>query len=203
MDLHAAQIQGFFRIPVDQILAAPVLFEYLNNKLFTELNKKDFVLMMGDAGAAKQFAYYEDELKLPVAIVNKVRIDHTEKPVIKNIIGEMGPEKKVLIVDDEIASGGTIIETVKFIQKNYNVSDIYVAAVHPVLTGDAVKKLYDSPVRKIIITDTLPVESKIKPFEDKFTVISVAPLFARAIKCIHEGDQMTDLFPESVKRKAQ
>lgn len=202
MDLHAPQIQGFFRIPVDQLLAAPVIFEYLQNDLFKKENKEDFAILMGDAGAAKQFAYYGDELKLPVSLINKIRPDHTEKPIIKNVIGDV-ESKKVLMVDDEIASGGTIIESVKFLKATYGATKIYATAIHPVFSGDAVKKLYDSDIEKIIVTDTIPVREKIEPYKDKFVVLSVAPLFAKAINCIHNGDSMSNLFPESVRRKVQ
>ena len=109
MNLHSPQIQGFFRIPVDQLLAAPIFFDYFNETLFMEESKEDFVLVMGDAGAAKAFGYYSDELNLPVAIVDKFRPDHSEKPIIRQIIGDVRG-KSCLIVDDEITSGGTLIE---------------------------------------------------------------------------------------------
>lgn len=200
MDLHSPQIQGFFRIPADQLLAAPVFFDYFNEVLFKEESKEDFVLVMGDHGAAKQFSYYFDELQLPVAIMDKFRPDHTEKPVIRQVIGEVRG-KAALIIDDEIASGGTLVEAAKFLQKA-GAKRILAAAVHPILSGRAVEYLLESPIERIIVGNTVPVRPKVKDHADRFVLLDLSPLFARAIQCIHNGDSLSDLFPPSVKRRA-
>lgn len=199
MDLHSPQIQGFFRVPADQLLAAPIFFDYFNQVLFREESKEDFVLVMGDHGAAKQFSYYFDELRLPVAILDKFRADHSERPIIRQVIGHVSG-KSALIIDDEIASGGTLIEAAKFL-KAAGAKRILAAAVHPVLSGNAVEKLLDSPIERIIVGDTVPVHHKVKDHKDRFVVLDLSPLFARAIECIHNGDSLSDLFPPSVKRR--
>ncbi len=200
MDLHSPQIQGFFRIPADQLLAAPVFFDYFNEVLFMEESKEDFVLVMGDPGAAKQFSYYFDELQLPVAIMDKVRPDHTEKPVIRQVIGDVRG-KAALIIDDEVASGGTMVEAAKFLQKA-GAKRILAAAVHPILSGRAVDNLVNSPIERIIVGNTVPVRQKVKEHPERFVILDLSPLFARAIQCIHNGDSLSDLFPPSVKRRA-
>jgi len=200
MDLHSPQIQGFFRIPVDQLLAAPIFFDHFNKVLFKEEPKKDFVLVMGDHGAAKQFAYYFDELELPVAIMDKFRIDHTEKPVIRRVIGDV-KGKACLIIDDEIASGGTLVEAANMLKKA-GAKRILAAAVHPILSGNAVRKLLDSPIERFILGNTVPVAEKIAGHEDRFHVLDLSPLFAKAIRSIHNGTSLSKLFPPSVRRQA-
>jgi ribose-phosphate pyrophosphokinase len=200
MDLHSPQIQGFFRIPADQLLAAPVFFDYFENVLFKEAPKSDFVLVMGDHGAAKQFAYYFDEVDLPVAIMDKFRVDHTEKPVIRQVIGDVAG-KQCLIIDDEVASGGTLIEAAHCL-KAAGAKRILAAAVHPILSGNAVQKLVDSPIERFILGNTVPVNEKIEQHPERFTVLNLAGLFANAIERIHTGESVAELFPPSVRRKA-
>lgn len=199
MNLHSPQIQGFFRIPVDQLLAAPVFFEYFDRVLFKEEKKEDFVLVMSDAGAAKAFGYYSDELKLPVAIIDKFRPDHSEKPIIRQVIGDVRG-KACLIIDDEVASGGTLIEAAERLAEE-GAKRVLAAAVHPVLSGNAVERLVKSPIERIILGDTVPVRDKIKGHEDRFEVLDLSPLFARAIECIHDGASLSELFPPSVRRR--
>lgn len=198
MNLHSPQIQGFFRKPVDQLLAAPIFFEYFNNTLFKEESKNDFVIVMGDAGAAKAFSYYSDELKLPVAIIDKFRADHSESPVIRQVIGNV-KGKACLIVDDEIASGGTLVEAANHLKKS-GAKRVIAAAVHPVLSGKAVQKLVNSPIEQIIVGNTVPVRHKIVGHEDRFKVLDLSPLFASAIAGIHNGESLSLLFPSSVRR---
>lgn len=199
LNLHSPQIQGFFRMPGDQLLAAPIFFEYFNQVLFREEEKKDWVLVMGDAGAAKSFGYYSDELNIPTAILDKFRADHTEKPVIRQIIGDVRG-KACLILDDEIASGGTLIEAAHKL-KEFGAKRILAAAVHPVLSGNAVQRLLDSPIERFILGNSVPVLEKIAGHEDRFTVLDLSPLFARAIERIHDGESVSELFPDSVRRK--
>ncbi len=200
MDLHSPQIQGFFRIPVDHLLAAPIFFEHFENVVFKDIPKEDCVLVMGDHGAAKHFAYYADELKLPVAIMDKFRVDHTEKPVIRRVIGDVAG-KACLVIDDEIASGGTLIEAATVLRES-GAKRIMAAAVHPILSGNAIQKLIDSPIDHFILGNTVPVSEKVEGLGPRFTVLNLAPLFARAIERIHSGDSVAELFPPSVRRKA-
>lgn len=198
MNLHSPQIQGFFRKPADQLLAAPVFFQYFNDVLFREEPKEDFVLVMGDTGAAKAFSYYSDELKMPMAIIDKFRSDHSDKPTVRQVVGDVSG-KACLLVDDEIATAGTLVNAAsKLIE--FGAKRVLAAAVHPVMSGDAVRRLIDSPIEKIIVGNTLPVAAKISGHEDRFTVLDLAPLFAKAIQCIHNGDSMSALFPPSVRR---
>jgi ribose-phosphate pyrophosphokinase len=199
MNLHSPQIQGFFRVPADQLLAAPTFFDYFNDVLFKEERKEDFVLVMGDAGAAKAFGYYSDEMKLPVAILDKFRADHTEKPVVRQVIGDV-KGKACLIVDDEIASGGTLIEAAEKL-KEEGAKRILAAAVHPILSGNAVEKLLKSPIERFILGNTVPVKDKIRGHEDRFEVLDLSGLFAKAISCIHNGESLSSLFPDSVRRR--
>ena len=199
MNLHSPQIMGFFRIPMDQLLAAPIFFEYFNNVLFRQEAKEDWVLVFGDAGAAKAFAYYADELRMPVAIMDKARMDHSEKPVVRQVIGDV-KGRSCLIVDDEITTGGTLVEAANKLLE-VGARKVVAAAVHPVFSGDAVRKLVNSPIERFIVGNTVPVADKIAGFEDRFEVLDLSPLFARAIGCIHDGTSMSDLFPPSVRRQ--
>lgn len=199
MNLHSPQIMGFFRIPMDQLLAAPIFFEYFKNVLFRQEAKEDWVLVFGDAGAAKAFAYYADELRLPVAIMDKARTDHSEKPVVRQVIGDV-KGKAALIVDDEITTGGTLVEAAHKLHE-VGAKRVLAAAIHPVLSGNAVPKLVNSPIEKFIVGNTVPVDRKIAGHESRFEVLDLSPLFARAIECIHDGTSMSELFPPSVRRR--
>jgi ribose-phosphate pyrophosphokinase len=200
MNLHSPQIMGFFRIPMDQLLAAPIFFEYFNNVLFKQEAKEDWVLVFGDAGAAKAFAYYADELRMPVAIMDKARMDHSEKPVVRQVIGDV-KGRNCLIVDDEITTGGTLVEAAHKLLE-VGARKVVAAAVHPVFSGNAVEKLVNSPIERIIVGNTVPIAAKIIGHEERFEVLDLSSLFARAIGCIHDGTSMSDLFPPSVRRKA-
>ena len=214
MDLHSPQIQGFSRIPTDQLLAAPVFFDYFNRYLFTKYPKEEFVLVMADHGASKRFSYFFDELDIPVAIVDKVRIGHTEKTKVKRVIGKVRG-KYALLVDDEIASGGTVIEAVNHLLNVEKVKKVFVSVIHPIFSGSAIQRLKDAPIEKIIVANTVPTESKLDVSEDfvasfntegilyeegKFVVLDVSRLFAEAIRAIHDGESVSSLFPPSVRR---
>ena len=184
MDLHSPQIQGFFRIPVDQLKAVRILCDHLKKRDLT-----DYVLVAGDAGEAKELGAYANRLNLPMAIVDKRRYGDDEKPKAVNIIGEV-KDKHCLIIDDEVASGGTLIEASAFLVKMGALS-VEAACVHPVLSGHAVKKIVDSSIREIVVTDSIPTKGK--EF-DKLHILPVAPLFAKAIRRIHDGDSVSELF---------
>ncbi len=185
MDLHSPQIQGFFRIPVDQLKAVRTICDhYLQRGLLD-----DYVLVAGDAGEAKELGAYANRLNLPMAIVDKRRYGDDEKPRAVNVIGEV-EGKRCLIVDDEVASGGTLIEAAQFLMKR-GARGVEATCVHPVLSGNAVQRIVESPISEIVVTDSIPTHDKVF---DKLHVLPIAPLFAKAIRRIHEGDSVSELF---------
>jgi len=186
MNLHSPQVQGFFRIPVDHLNATPIVCNYLRETS----NLKHAVLVASDVGEAKDLGEYANRLKLPMAIIDKRRHDDSESPVAVALIGDVAG-KAALIIDDEIASGGTMIEAAGFLRKN-GATHIEAAAVHPVLSGHAVERLRDSPIERLVVTNTIPLpEPKRDP---RIEVVSVAELFADAIRAIHTGDSVSKLF---------
>ena len=185
-DLHSPQTQGFFRIPADQLRAAPLICEYLrSNRDLT-----DHVLVAGDAGEAKELGAYANRLNLPMAIVDKRRYGNDEKPKAVNLIGDV-KGKTALIIDDEIASGGTMVEAAAFLLKQ-GASKVEACAVHPILSGHAPQRIMDSPIESLIVTDTVAVSPEKRM--GKLEVLSVAPMFASAIKAIHTGESVSRLF---------
>jgi len=185
MNLHTAQIAGFFRIPVDHLLAGRLLCKY-----YRESGIDNCVVVAPDAGSAKRAGHYAISLGLPLAILDKRRDDDSEKPVIHNVIGEV-KGKRALIFDDEIATGGSILEVVKALE-SLGVKEIQACCVHGVLSANSVERINASPLSKLVVTDTvyIPPEKKIP----KMVVISVAELFAQAITCSHTGKSISGLF---------
>ncbi|MES0884379.1 ribose-phosphate diphosphokinase [Roseibium sp. SCP14] len=186
MDLHSPQVQGFFRIPVDQLLAAPIICDHLR----ATRNLDNYVLVAGDVGEAKEIGAYANRLDLPIAIVDKRRDGDNEKPRAVNIVGDVAG-KKALIVDDEIASGGTLIEATEFLIK-HGVVSVEAAAVHPVLSGNAIDRITASSLESVVVSDTIPLRAETPC--GKIEVCSIAPLLADAIKAIHSGSSISQLF---------
>ena len=185
MNLHSPQIQGFFRIPVDHLLAGRLLCDY-----FEKQGTENSVVVAPDAGSAKRAGLYAIRLGLPLAILDKRRADDSEKPAIENVIGNV-KGKRALIFDDEIASGGSIIEVVNALER-LGVREIQACCVHGVLSGRAVERLRNSSLSKLVTTDTvfIPEEKRFPKLE----VISVAELFAKAILHTHEGESISNLY---------
>ena len=184
MDLHSPQIQGFFRIPVDQLKAVRIICDHWKRRDLT-----NYVLVAGDAGEAKELGAYANRLNLPMAMVDKRRYGDDEKPKAVNVIGDV-EGKRCLIVDDEVASGGTLIEAAAFLQK-MGALTVEATCVHPVLSGKAVERITESSIAELVVADTIPTDPQ--RFE-KLTVLPVAPTFAKAIRRIHEGDSVSELF---------
>ena len=184
MDLHAPQIQGFFRIPVDHLQGFPLITDYLKNKDLT-----DHVLVAGDAGEAKEVGRYANRLHLPMAIIDKRRHDDSERPKAAHLIGEI-EGKHAIIVDDEVATGGTLVEAANFLKQEGALS-VTAAFTHPVLSGPAVERLDASAIESLVFTDTIPLGEK---RSSKFKVLSTAALFAKAIRRIHDGESISELF---------
>ncbi len=186
MNLHSAQVQGFFRIPADQLQAAPILCDYLRESR----DLSNHVLVAGDVGESKDVGTYAARLDLPIAIVDKRRFGDDEVARAVNLIGDVRG-KVALIVDDEVASGGTLVEAARFALERGAVA-VEACAVHAVLSGKAVERLGASPIRELVVTDTIPLPAPKRI--DKIQVRSVARLFADAIRAIHDGSSVSRLF---------
>lgn len=185
MDLHAPQIQGFFKIPVDHLFGAPILCGH-----FKTLNVDNLVVVSPDAGYAKMARIYGEILKAPVAIGDKNRKDHTERAEVMDIIGDVSG-KNALIVDDFTLSAGSIINVAHAL-KERGAKDIYGCVSHSLLKGETLERFYKSPIKKLLVTDTVSQPEGIDT--DRIMICKVSPLFAEAIKRIHYRDSVTDLF---------
>jgi len=184
LDLHVDQIQGFFDIKVDHLFAAPVIVDYFRKKELDNL-----VVLSPDVGGLRRARTYAKVLRVPLAIVDKRRPIANEAEVI-HIVGEVRG-RQVLIIDDIVDTGGTLLAAVDILLKN-GADTIYAACTHPVLSGDAFEKLKASPLKEIVVTDTIPLN--LKGDEDKVKVLSVAPLLGEAIKRIHQNRSVSSLF---------
>jgi ribose-phosphate pyrophosphokinase len=179
MDLHAAQIQGFFDIPMDHLLASPVISRFFADE-FGKLGK--IAIVSPDPGNLKAASFYAKLLDADLAFIDKRRESATDVEM-PNIIGDI-KGKTVLMIDDMITTGGTIGKA-SYILKDHGAGRIYAAATHGVFAGEAVEKLAKAPLDRIIITDTIPACDRLAPLKDRLTVLSVAPLMGEAIKRIH------------------
>ncbi len=185
MDLHAPQIQGFFHIPVDNLYALPVLCRRIK-----DMDLDDIVIVSPDVGFAKQARRYASCLGVSMAIADKERLAHDEKAHILNIIGDV-KDKTAVVVDDFTISGGTLADVSHQLMER-GAKAVYAVVTHGVLTGSAIERIDKSPIKKLIITDT--VEHQPVQFSDKIEVVSVAPLFAEAIKRIHNRESISAMF---------
>ncbi|MBD3311607.1 MAG: ribose-phosphate diphosphokinase [Candidatus Magasanikbacteria bacterium] len=186
MDLHSHQVQGFFRIPVDQLRAVNTLCEKLRQ---LDLNQDNAVLIAADAGEAKHIGAFANRLDLPFAIIDKRRTGNDEKPKAVGIVGDV-KDKICAIIDDEIASGGTLIQATNFLL-NQGANKVMAAVTHGVFSGSACGRIKESAISKVIATDTIPA---CNPLPDKIEYITVTDLFAEAIKRIHTGESISHIF---------
>ncbi len=184
MDLHAQQIQGFFDIPVDHLYAYPVIASYVRKK-----NLKDLTIVSPDVGGIKTARAYAKGLGADLAIVDKRRSGPNEVEAM-NLIGEV-KGRTILIPDDMIATGGSLVEAVNALVK-FGAKDIYACCTHAVLSGKAMENLKNSVLKEVIVTDTIPIPSEKKI--DKITILPVAPLLGEAIMRIHNEESITSLF---------
>ncbi len=186
IDLHAAQIQGFFDIPVDHLYAMPVLKQY-----FADKRLMDLVVASPDIASTKMAWNYCKRLGGRLAMVEKRRVSPSETHV-QFVIGEV-EGKNVLIVDDVIATGSSIAEAAKVL-KAKGARDIYLCATHAVLAPGAVERLAEVPVKEIVITDTIPLGSKLGRADGRIRIVSVATLLGEAIRRIHNYESVSSLF---------
>ncbi|MEW5761841.1 MAG: ribose-phosphate pyrophosphokinase [Bacillota bacterium] len=184
MDLHAGQIQGFFDIPVDHLLSAPILAEYINRA-----GLEDVVVVSPDVGGVTRARDLAERIRAPLAVIDKRRPEPNVAEVT-NVIGPVGG-KTAIIVDDIIDTAGTIVKAAEALLA-FGARDVYVCCTHPVLSGPAVERLKACPVREVIVTNSIPVGPE-KAIE-KIRVLSVAPLLGEAIIRVHEDLSVSRLF---------
>ena len=186
MALHAPQVHGFFRIPVDHLNALHVLAKYFRGK-----DLADTVVVSPDLGGAKEATHFARLLKLPVAAGIKRRISD-EKVVIDAIVGDV-EGKKVIVLDEEIATGGTLVELIDRLRER-GVNHITVSCTHGLFTGQALPRLGAiAEVKELVTTDTVPLSSQ-SQCHPNLTTLSVAPLLGEAIRRIHHGESVSSLF---------
>jgi ribose-phosphate pyrophosphokinase len=184
MDLHQGQIQGFFSIPVDELTAVNILAAHIKAKELED------IVVVTDLGFAKRARGFAELLNAPLAIVEKRRIGNLDRAELMNVIGEVRG-KRAIIVDDEINTAGTLVETVEALERD-GVGEIYACATHGVFSTPAMERIEASSLREVIVTDTIPLPAEAN--HDRITVLSVAPLFGEAIKRIHRGESVGALF---------
>lgn len=189
MDMHQAQIQGFFSIPGDELSAANLILEYL--AALIEGDPASTTLIVPDLGYANTARKVAERLELPLVFMQKTHRDNTGLSEIVSVIGEID-HRRAIIIDDEIDTGTTVLNTVEVLQQR-GVSEIYVACTHPTLSGDAAERICGSGIVELVTTDTVPLRPSQRAL-GKIRVLSVAPLFAEAIRRIHEGESVGALF---------
>ena len=185
LDLHAPQVQGFFRIPVDDLYSLPVLCDAIAAKGLGEL-----VVVAPDAGFAKKAREWADRLQAPTAIADKRRVDHTESAEIVELIGSVDG-RTALIVDDFTISAGTLVDAARVLVER-GATSVYAAVSHGLLTGDANRRLDDSAIERLFMTDS--VETQPVALSPKVEVVSVAGLFGEAIRRIAHRESISVLF---------
>ena len=184
-DLHNPAIQAYFNIPCDRLTGQHILQAYFDGK---EIENK--VVVATDAGSSKKAYKYSMYFKCPMALIDKRRTGNDDKAVAANIIGDI-EGKTALIFDDEVSTAGTMVEAAKILQE-HGAKEIYAACTHGVLCGPAIEKIKNSPIKELIITNTVPLTTEKQT--DKIKVLSIAPLFAEAIKRVNEAQPLGDLF---------
>jgi len=185
VDLHAAQIQGFFDVPVDHLFAAPVIIEHVQ-----KLHLPDLTVISPDAGGVERARAYAKRLDAALAIVDKRR-DQPNVAEVHNVIGDV-EGRTALIVDDIVDTAGTLTKVAEAI-KAAGAREVLASCTHPVLSGHSIERIEKSPLAQLIVTDSLPLAPE-KRACGKIVVLTIAELLARAIKNIHEETSVTTLF---------
>ncbi|MEW6189233.1 MAG: ribose-phosphate pyrophosphokinase [Actinomycetota bacterium] len=183
MDIHAGQTQGFFDVPVDHLTAVPILADY-----FQEKKLENLVVVSPDVGRVKTAKRYSDRLNADIAILHKTRPAHNVSETT-HVIGKV-KGKVTLLIDDIIDTAGTMVGGAQTL-KDHGATEIYACATHPVLSGSAVEKLEASPIKEVVVTNTIPVSRK--KWIKKLKVLSIAPLFAKTIVNVHEDKSVSEL----------
>ena len=186
MDLHAAQIQGFFNIPVDHLVGAPILANYFKKKIGD--NPDDYVVVSPDLGSVTRARNFATRLGCTIAIIDKRRPKANVCEVM-SIIGDV-KDKKVILVDDMIDTAGTLCNAAQACIERGGATEVYAGATHAVLSGPAIERIRNSVLKEVVLLDTIAVpEDK---YLDKFTTLTIAPVFAEAIERIYEDKPLSE-----------
>ncbi|HNW90223.1 MAG TPA: ribose-phosphate diphosphokinase [Bacteroidales bacterium] len=185
MDLHSPQIQGFFRVPVDNLYALGILCDKIRS-----MNIENYVIVSPDTGFAGQSRKFANYLKVPVVIADKQRLKHDEMAEITEIIGDVDG-KTAIVVDDMVISGNTLKDVSEKLLLR-GAKEVYALTTHGVLSAGSEKVIDESPIKKLFITDT--IENQPEKFSQKIEVISVASVFGKAIQRIHNKESISDMF---------
>ena len=186
VDLHSAQIQGFFNIPVDELTALYVLSDYFKK------NFDNLVVVATDIGISKRARDVAARLNAPLAIIEKRRLGNVDRTEALNVIGDV-EDKVALTVDDEIDTAGSLVNAVSILLER-GAKEVYACATHPLFSDPAIERIASSPVKEVTVTDTIPVTGDKKL--DKIIVLSMAPLLGEAIRRIHTGQSVGALFEQ-------
>ncbi len=184
-DLHNPAIQAYFSINCDRLSAQNLLQAY-----FSEKHLKDMVIVATDAGSSKKAYKYSEYFGCPIALIDKRRDGNDDRAIATTVIGEV-KDKQAVIFDDEVDTAGSMIETAQILEK-FGAKEIYAGCTHGVLSGPAIERIKNSAIKELVITNTIPLPEEKKL--DKITVLSIAPLFAEAIRRINEAKPLGDLF---------
>jgi len=185
LDLHAPQIQGYFDVPVDHLFGSPVLVEH-----FKQLNLPNVTVVSPDAGGVERARFFAKKLDVPLAIVDKRRID-VDVSEVMHLIGDVRG-RTTLIIDDIIDTAGTLVKTADALLRE-GAKQVYAACTHAVLSGPAVERIEKSSIAQVLATDSVPLSDAAKKM-GKIKVLSVASLLARGIRSIHEETSISELF---------
>ena len=185
MDLHAGQIQGFFTIPVDELTALYMLGNYFETKALGNL-----VVVATDIGISKRARDLAERLNTPLAIIEKRRVGNNDKAETLNIIGDVAG-MRALLIDDEIDTAGSLVTAAAALEQA-GATEIYACCTHPVFSGSATKRIAQSPVKEVVVTDTIPILESKK--NEKITILSMASLLGEAIHRIHAGLSVGAMF---------
>ena len=185
VDLHAGQIQGFFNIPVDHHYSAPVLYQYVHERI-----KDNLVIVSPDTGGVERARNFARRLDAGLAVIDKRRPAPNVSEIM-NVIGDV-KGKKAIIMDDMIDTGGTIVQAAQALKDNGS-QEVYACCTHPVFSGNAIEKLNNSVIKEVIVTNTIPLNEK-KNQCKKIAVLSVAGLLSEAIRRIYYNESVSALF---------
>ena len=183
-DLHNPAIQAYFNINCDRLSAQNILQKY-----FKEKNLQDVVVVATDAGSSKKAYKYSEYFNCPIALIDKRRMGNDDAAIANNVIGDV-KNKTAIIFDDEVDTAGSLIETARILDKN-GAKEIYAGCTHGILSANAVERIQNSPIKELVITNTIPLPTEKRI--NKIKVLTIAPLFAEAIRRINEAKPIGEL----------